>query len=124
MNIPGKVDNIIYLASPYTHDDQRIVNQRHRDICEISANMMRAGKIVFSPIAHTHEMARLHKLDAKWGEFWERQCLAMVKACDEFGIVRLPGWVVSNGMIAEHNYAFDIGKPIIEIDPEDWLRKW
>jgi hypothetical protein len=121
MKIPGDKNKIIYLGSPYSHDSIEVVNLRHKQICTIAANMMLAGKVVFSPIAHTHEMARLNNLDAEWSDFWKRQCLAMVEACDEFGVVKLDGWTISNGLIAEAEYAKHIMKPIYEIDPKDWL---
>lgn len=119
--IPGDKDKSIYLASPYTDAEARVVNQRHRDICKVAGEMMRMGKVVFSPIAHTHEISRICMLESKWGAFWKKQCMKWVEACDEFGIVQLPGWSTSVGMASENQYAERLGKPIIYIDPQPWL---
>ena len=48
---------MIYLASPYSHPDAVVREQRFRDVCLAAARLIRAGQIVFSPIAHSHPIA-------------------------------------------------------------------
>ena len=51
-------DGLIYLASPYSHPDF-VVRQRRFDAdCQATATMVRAGLIVFSPIAYSHPLTR------------------------------------------------------------------
>ena len=45
---------MIYLASPYTHHDPEVRLERYRAVCRAAAGLIRQGRVVFSPIAHSH----------------------------------------------------------------------
>ena len=45
---------MIYLASPYSHPDPSVREQRFQNACRIAAELMRSGRIVYSPVAHSH----------------------------------------------------------------------
>ena len=49
---PG--ETMIYLASPYTHCDHAVRLERYRAVCRAAAGLIRRGRVVFSPIAHSH----------------------------------------------------------------------
>lgn len=42
---------MIYLASPYTHANAAIRQQRFDAVCRVAAELMRRSEIFFSPIA-------------------------------------------------------------------------
>ncbi len=46
IELPGQINHSMYLASPYTHAEPRVVNQRHRDVCMVAENefAMQLGK--------------------------------------------------------------------------------
>jgi hypothetical protein len=43
---------MIYLASPYSHPDRAVREERFRGACRATAALLRSGHAVFSPIAH------------------------------------------------------------------------
>lgn len=104
-------DQIIYLASPYTHADPTVRSMRFLAACRAAAEMMRDGMIVYSPIAHSHPIALWNDMPVEW-KFWRRQCLAMLFQCDAMVILTLDGWEQSVGVAAEIKSATDWQIPI------------
>lgn len=48
---------MIYLASPYSHADPAVQRHRYKEAQRATAEMMIEGRVVFSPIAHSHPIA-------------------------------------------------------------------
>ncbi|MCP4410895.1 MAG: DUF1937 family protein [Gammaproteobacteria bacterium] len=121
----GNPQKSIYLACPYTHEQPLVMQWRHDMVCRVAGELMKKGKIVFSPIAHTHNLANLCDIHSAWDEtvIWKRQDLHWVKACDEFGIVTLVDWSKSVGLKAEWAYAESIGKPCFYINYLDYIKE-
>ena len=108
---------MIYLASAYSHPDPAVREQRFRDACRAAARLMRAGHVVFSPIAHGHPIA-LHGLPTDW-MFWEPFDRHHLERCDEVIVLTLDGWRESAGVQAEIRIATELGKPVRYLAPED-----
>jgi len=108
---------VIYLASPYSHSDPAVREQRFRDVCRGAAVLMRAGHAVFSPIAHSHPLVE-HGLPTGWS-FWERYDREHLDRCDEVVVLMLDGWEESVGVREEIRIAREMGKPIQYVAPED-----
>ena len=105
---------LIYLASPYSHDDPEVRLGRFDAVCKMAGALMRTH-LVFSPIAHTHPIAVHCDLPlgfAYWAEFDRR----MISMCDEVWILRLPGWDLSVGVLAEIEIAKLLKKPLHYVD--------
>jgi len=105
---------MIYLASPYSHPDQAVEQARFDAVCQAAAALMRRGHLVFSPIAHSHAIARFG-LPTDWA-FWQRYDRAFLAWCDELWVLTLPGWEQSAGVQAEMRIAREMGKPVRLID--------
>lgn len=103
-------NGLIYLASPYSSNDPAVQEQRFHDVCKVSAELMRQGHIIISPIAHTHPIAK-YGLPTDW-EFWKRQDEEIISRCDELWVLMLDGWGQSKGVLAEMNLADELGKTI------------
>ena len=101
---------MIYLASPYTHPDSGVRQQRFEAACRAAAALIRQGKTVFSPVAHSHPICRFG-LPGDWG-FWERHDLEHLAVCDEVVVLKLDGWRESVGVQAEVAQAWALGKPV------------
>ena len=106
-----------YLASPYTHDDPEVMEQRFHAVCRVAARMMREGELVFSPIAHTHPIAVAGELPRGW-EFWERYDRAMISHASKVVVLTLPGWTHSRGVAAEITIAKELGLAVEHLRPE------
>ncbi|RKY70130.1 MAG: hypothetical protein DRP97_04255 [Candidatus Latescibacterota bacterium] len=104
----------IYLASPYSAINPAIREARHLSVCRKAGELMRAGYIVFSPIAHSHPIAEVCELPKDW-EFWKKYDKTFIDWCDELWILMLPGWKTSKGVSAEVELAMALGKFIKHI---------
>jgi nucleoside 2-deoxyribosyltransferase len=118
--IPNSVGTI-YLSSPYTHKDQSIVDHRVAVTQEVTASLMRHGYHVFSPIVHSHNMAKVLEMPTDF-EFWSKWNMAFIKSLDAFAVLRIGGWDQSRGVIAETRRAFGLGKPVYNIFLEPHFR--
>ncbi len=109
---------MIYLASPYSHIDPAVREQRFQIASRVAADLFRRGHLVFSPVSHSHAIA-IHGLPADW-EFWRPFDILMLMACDELVVLMLDGWRESRGVWAEVNLAKKRGLPIsyLKVEPD------
>lgn len=114
----------IYLATPYSSRwkvcpwTQRWL--RFRKINKIAAGLMREGHHVYSPISHTHPIARAGDLPKGW-EFWKAYDKTFILWCDEVWIYKAPGWHESKGVLSEIVIARELGRPIRFIEKRKLL---
>ena len=103
---------LVYLACPYSHPDRKVREQRF-----VAANIAAAllmtdrGEAVFSPISHTHPIAKDGALPLGW-EFWSWYDRAVLSVCHKVYVLQLPGWQQSCGVAAETAIATEMGLPI------------
>ena len=107
---------MIYLASPYSHPDPVVRNQRFEEVCRLAATLMAQGKHVFSPIAHTLPIALHGNLPTGW-DYWESLDRFWIGVCDEVIAMMLDGWRESVGVRAEIAIARELGKPVTYFTP-------
>lgn len=106
---------LIYLASPYSHPNAFIREQRFDEACRAAGKIMKLGHVVFSPIAHSHPIAE-RGIEGSW-DFWQKQDLPILERCDALAVLELDGWKESVGVQAEIAHAEKIGKTIGRLDP-------
>lgn len=107
----------IYLGIPYTHEDVRILDYRCKLADRIAAVLMNNGNYVYSPISHTHPIAKLGKLPCDWA-YWKGYCECFFDGwTDELHVITAHGWDTSTGVEAEINLANDKGIPVKYIEP-------
>ena len=111
---------MIYMASPYSHPNPAIREQRFHDACRAAASLIQSGQTVFSPIMFGHPLCG-HCLPTEWG-FWEVQDRAHLERCDEVVVLMLAGWRRSAGVAAEIRIARALGKPVRYLAPQDATR--
>lgn len=107
--------SLIYLASPYSHGDPIVREMRFLSACAAAADLMRQGKHVYSPIAHTHPIARFG-LPLDW-DFWSEYDRKFLAVCESMIVLMLDGWEQSKGVSAEMQIARDLNIPITFMEP-------
>jgi hypothetical protein len=105
-----------YLASPYSHPDPTVRQQRFAAACAATAVLLRAGHQVFAPVVHGHPLTT-HGIPGDWS-FWEPQARWLIERCDELVVLTIDGWQDSVGVQAELQHARDLQKPVRYIDSE------
>ena len=106
---------MIYLASPYSHEDPRVRDQRFDEVSAAAAALMARGVQLFCPISHTHPIAVMGDLP-KGFEFWETYDRWFLERCDAIVIAKINGWRQSKGVTAEREIAAELGLPDVAYD--------
>ena len=101
---------LLYLCSPYSNPDPSVRQARFDAACRAAADLIREGKIIFSPVAHSHALCQ-YDLPLDW-EFWQQLDRRFLEACDEVVVLILDGWRESVGIQAEMAIAHALGKPV------------
>lgn len=108
---------MIYLASPYSHPHAAVRELRFHDACRATAELLRTGHSVFSPIVLGHPLAA-HGLPTEWS-FWEPFDREHIARCDVMLVLMLDGWHDSIGVTAEIQIAAGLGLPIHYVASND-----
>jgi hypothetical protein len=116
--LPNKDKELIYLASPYSHENQDVVKRRFHHICYIAGNIIQDDLLVYCPIAHSHPIAKQGVCDT-W-EMWQPLDLEMLSRCDKLWVAPMAGWEESTGVKAEMERAKELGIPVEHV-PEKYL---
>jgi hypothetical protein len=90
---------IIYIATPYSHHCPEVMRLRADMVTEYCARQTRLGYVVFSPITHSHELAK-YGTPTDWG-FWSQIDETFLRVCDFFVYLDVPGTDKSVGVNAE-----------------------
>ena len=92
-----------YLASPYSHEDKRVVEYRVGETERALVWLNLQGWTVYSPIVHWHRVAVKYRLSTD-SNYWWRTNRVMLISC--LGIIRLEidGWQESKGMKQEEEF--------------------
>jgi hypothetical protein len=105
---------MIYLASPYSHPDPAVRDQRFREACRATAWLMRRGNAVFSPIVHGHPLVE-HGLPTDLS-FWKPHIRAHLGRCTELRVLTQDGWEESEGVRYEMRLANALHMPVRLLD--------
>lgn len=99
-----------YLASPYTHEDQGLVEHRVEMAHEYYCEFLIHGVSTYNATYESHRAARNHKLPTHY-KFWTahnsmfiRPSAGVIVACEE-------GWEESRGVQHEVGEAWELGLP-------------
>lgn len=107
---------MIYLASPYSHPEERIRIRRYLLTREFVWHHLQLGVSLFSPIVYAHQFARDFSapIDAASWQFFNDDVLEL---CNAMWILTLPEWDKSVGVNAEIAYAIRMGIPYSFVEP-------
>jgi hypothetical protein len=106
---------MVYLASPYTHSDPWVREERYKQNLAALVHLLLDGKTVFSPIVHSHHADRM-MAHLKDHDFWMKQSINMLVRCDSLTVLMLDGWQRSKGVEEEIRMAQRLGFPIDHLE--------
>ena len=109
---------MIYLASPYSHEDPAVMAERAEAVAACAAHFVRAGEKLYCPIAAWHWVALNHDLPKDWPT-WRAVDFEFLRHCNEFWVLMLDGWKDSRGVTEEIDLAGHIGLPVRFVEPLD-----
>jgi hypothetical protein len=109
-------NGLIYLATPYSHNEMEIREWRYREINKFAAYLIRLGVHVYSPISHLHEITKVGEFPMDF-DFWEENCHLFCSLCVGMIIYTQPGWEKSIGVHAEVDFMNERNKPIALMEP-------
>ena len=109
---------MVYLATPYSHDDDVVKEERFQRVNRVAAKLMEKGEYIFSPISHTHPIATVGDLPGGW-EYWDGFDRAFLECCCKMYVLMLDGWEESKGVQAEIKIAKELN---IDIEYLDYWR--
>lgn len=109
MNNKGK---LVYLATPYTHEDKAVEALRFRQVTEVSGLLVRNGVANVSPITQSHEQhIYVPNLPTTW-DYWKSVDEIILSRCDEIYVLCIEGWDKSVGVTAEIEIAKSLKMPV------------
>ena len=111
---------IVYLATPYSHPRPDFRENRFEIANYVAAWAMAQGHTVFSPISHSHPIAKNLPDELLLDhEFWMRQDLPILRMCDELWVYPNDAADVSRGVAAEIAEATAKGIPVRYVGPKE-----
>ena len=103
---------MIYLCSVYSLEaDETLMQKRYEYVAKRTAEFMKKGHTIFSPINHCHPIATKYSMPRTW-EFWKGHDMNYIDASDEIWVLKMPGFARIVGVNAEVDYAMAKGKPV------------
>lgn len=106
--------DVVYLACPYSHPDAGVRAFRFETATKVAADMIKSGRIVYSPITMTHpiDIILAGAANTLGSEYWLAFDEAFMDMCSELVVIKLAGWEQSDGIAREIEYFRARAKPI------------
>lgn len=114
--MPAKDHNLIYLASPYSKYPAGI-DKAFEDISAIAGRLVELGFKVYSPIAHTHPIAKYSGIDPLDHSIWLPFDQAMMNVCGAILVAKMDTWEISFGIGEEVKTFMAADKPVYHLNP-------
>jgi len=105
---------MIYVASPYSHEDGKIREERYEKVTKYVADLVSKGHVAISPITYGHSLLKYKKMPTDF-KFWENFCLDLLSKSDIMYVYKMDGWINSKGIQMEIKYAEENNIPIVYI---------
>ncbi|ORE90232.1 hypothetical protein ATO13_23391 [Stappia sp. 22II-S9-Z10] len=106
-----------YMATPYS----KFYAGReaaHAQACSVAGCLTRHGVTVYSPIAHSHEIAKSAAIDTD-AAAWAEPNRTMLASAGGLIVVTMHGWLESVGVLAEIGYAKWLELPTVILAPAE-----
>lgn len=116
--------NLVYLASPYYHDNSYVMQERYEAVSHAVMLLTTAGISAISPVTVYHPFK---KLDYKFNQTdsdLSKVCSSILYHCDAMYVLTLNGWKDSIGVKAEVEMARGLFMPVRYYSTEDLIKEY
>lgn len=111
---------LVYLASPYTHDDVYVREDRFLLSCKACAFAFNEWRLnITSAIVFTHPLLTRYTMPVEW-EFWAHYDEKVIDTCEEVWVLCIPGFTHSVGTNSEIALAKAKGKRVRYMIPHEF----
>lgn len=97
---------MIFISSPYSHNDKTVEQERFNEACAYAAYLFSENRTAISPLIIGHSILKYARLPSDY-EFWKNYSLELLKTCSEIHVLRLTGWEESIGVQDEIRFAVE-----------------
>lgn len=111
---------MIYLASPYAHEDSLVMKTRFLLAEQVTAHFLKNKVWVYSPIVHNHQIGLNYNLEFEHSD-WMAFDLDMLRRCESLYVLAIPGWKESRGVGIEIDIATRLSMHIDYVNEEGKL---
>lgn len=108
--------NLAYLATPYSKYPGGL-DAAFEEAARIAGELLKRGVTVYSPIAHTHPIAKYAKMDPLDHSVWIDFDETMMELCDVIIVAQMDTWRESKGVEIEIAHFRNEMKPVYFLDP-------
>lgn len=114
---------MIYLATPYWHEEEIIRTERVRAAALLTRALIRRGLPVFSPIVHSHTLNHYAGADVKKSKLplsnqdWINLDFMYLGACNMMLVAQIHGWRESSGIKQELEFCTKMKIPVTMMLP-------
>jgi|SRR5271157_3699643 len=116
MDLQHLKGELIYLSSPYTHENPFVRSQRFLESARACAWILtKLRLVVFGAIAYA-ESFNSYKLPMEW-EFWADFDTVYISGSKEVWVLCLPGYTNSMGVTTEVKIARELGRKVVYVIP-------
>lgn len=105
-----------YLATPYSKYPEGL-EAAFKVACVATADLIRAGVRVYSPIAHTHPIAHYGQMDPHDHGIWLPADAPFMQAARGLIVLKAESWEISYGIKEEIKEFAAAKKPIVYMEP-------
>lgn len=108
--------SLIYLAGPYSHSDEAVIEERMRIHSIIDSLLTEQGIHTVSPLTK-HFILKYRNIPGNW-EYWQHYSRNLLSRCNAMLIVKDDGWKRSTGVTGEVEYCTEHSIPIYGINAD------
>jgi hypothetical protein len=106
-------EEVVYLAAPFSHPDENVLEQRFESINRAAHYLFNKGVAVISPISQCWPIAKQCGMRTDF-EWWSWYNGIIISRCNKLIVLKLDGWLESIGVQGEIKIAKELGSVQIE----------
>lgn len=124
-------NKMYYLASPYSHITTKtgwlasivgyfVRHRRFKAVSDAAVYLIKSGYTCLEPIAMCHYKSLRYELPTGY-QYWQKRDRWFIRKCDGIVVLTLDGWMESEGVQDELQYARNRGLDIVYLNPNTYI---